>query len=282
MQKNLVYICCGVVVLLSVVGMLFLHPNQKSLRASVVTAIPLASTTTTHTTSTSTTLLHIPIFIYHSVKPDTATETQMQKDYSITPEMFEQQLQYLSEHGYTPISMDELARELRAGTTSPIAKPVVLGFDDGWKNQYVYAFPLLKKYHMLAVFYIYTNPPTIGDARFMTWEQIKEIDAAGMEIADHTVTHPYMQKLTPEGVQHEVLDGKKKLEAELGKPVVHFASPFGYTSPELVALLKDAGFETGRTGHMGAWHSEADTLTLTGYYIHRDLKDFEFILTRAK
>jgi len=247
--------------------------------ASVATATPTASPTTTLATSTE---LHIPIFIYHSVKPDTTSETQAQKDYSVTPEMFEAQLQYLTANGYTTINMTEFARELKAGTTSPIEKPVVLGFDDGWENQYVYALPLLQKYHATGVFYIYTNPPTVKDPRFMSWDQIKALDAAGMEIADHTVTHPYLQLLSPAQLAHEVLDGKKKLEAEIGKPVVHFASPFGYTSPELVALLKSAGFETGRTGHMGAYHSESDALALTAYYVHRDLKDFVWILTHAK
>ena len=279
MEKNFAYACFGVVSALSVLGVVFLYPNYKQSQGASIALY--AAKAGAHVATSSNNLLHIPVCIYHSVKPDTATETQTQKDYSVTPEMFEQQLQYLEQNGYTPITMSEFEREILSGTTSPVAKPVVLGFDDGWKNQFTYAFPLLQKYHMTAVFYIYTNP--IGrDARFMTWEQIKELDHSGMEIADHTLSHPYLQKLSPEALRHEVLDSKKKLEEELGKPITHFASPFGYTSPELVSLLREGGFHTARTGHPGTMHSGADLLTITGYYTHRDLKDFAWILAHAK
>ena len=281
MHKKLIYTCLGVVGALGVFGFFLIYPKYTSSQSASVTLYTATTSANTATSSNPNNKLHIPIFIYHSVKPDTASETQIQKDYSVTPEMFEQQLQYLQQNGYTPITMSEFEREVLSGTTSPIAKPVLLGFDDGWENQYVYAYPLLKKYNMKAVFYIYTNPIS-RDRRFMSWGQIKELDAAGMEIADHTLTHPYLQKLSPEALRHEILDSKKKLEEELGKPMLHFASPFGYTSPEVVALLKEGGFHTGRTGHPGTYHSKDDLLTLTGYYTHRDLLDFRWILEHAK
>ena len=232
------------------------------------------------TSSTTPEVLHIPIFIYHSVRPDFLGESVMQKSFSITPETFEAQLQYLETHGYTSITLDELELDIENGTTSPIAKPVVLTFDDGNRNQYEYAFPLLKKYHDTATFFIYTNP--IGkDPDFMTWDQVKELDAAGMTIGDHTLSHPYLSKLTPQELRIEVLGAKLVLEDHLGKSVVHFASPFGSTSDELVALLKEAGFKTGRTTDKGAYHSKDDILRLTGFLVHRDLRDFTWALEHS-
>src|SRR5260221_187102 len=98
--------------------------------------------------------LKIPIFIYHSVRPVTPTDSDEVRSYEITPELFEQQLKYLQDNGYTTITLDQVAADLKNGITSPITKPVVLTFDDGWHNQYKYAFPLLKKYHMTGTFYI--------------------------------------------------------------------------------------------------------------------------------
>ena len=123
-------------------------------------AAPIATTTTPS--------VRIPIFIYHSVRPEYSKETRVQHEYSITPQLFEQQLQYLHDNGFTVISMNELVHDVQNATTSGIAKPVVLTFDDGWENQYVYAFPLLKKYNATATFYIYTNP--IGkNKKFLTF-----------------------------------------------------------------------------------------------------------------
>lgn len=111
----------------------------------------------------------IPIFIYHSVKPYEQGESASQDRYDITPELFRKQLAYLAINDYTPVTMDDVAHYIATGTTSPVQKPVVLGFDDGWHNQYTYAFPLLKKYHFIATFYIYTNP--IGKKYFLSWDQ---------------------------------------------------------------------------------------------------------------
>lgn len=224
--------------------------------------------------------LHIPIIIYHSVRPDNPGETRWQKEFSVTPELLDQQLAYLEHNGYTVISMDQLMADLNTGTTSPVAKPVVLTFDDGWKSQYTYALPLLEKYHDTATFYIYTNP--IGKSpHFMTWEDLQQLVAAGMTIGDHTTTHPYLSRLSAQQLQHEVTNAKQVLESRLGIRVVHFASPFGYTSPELVSLLQADGFETGRTTYKGAHHSKDDVLRLTGFLASRDMHDFEWAIQYA-
>lgn len=217
--------------------------------------------------------LHIPIFIYHSVRPDFASETKNQKEFSITPATLDAELKYLHDNNYTVISMDQLAFDLQNATTSGVSKPVVLTFDDGWENQYIYALPLLEKYHVTATFYIYTHPIS-RSPNFMTWDQVLALDKAGMTIGSHTLTHPYLSKLTPDQLHAEVFDSKKILEEHLGKPVVHFASPFGYTSPELVTLLTQAGYTTGRTTYKGSFHSKADIMRLTGYLVKPNMLDF--------
>jgi peptidoglycan/xylan/chitin deacetylase (PgdA/CDA1 family) len=193
--------------------------------------------------------IKIPIFIYHSVRPYDATEDQEQQNYDITPELFEQQLKYLADNGYTTISMDQVASDMQTGSVSPILRPVVLTFDDGWHNQYKYAFPLLKKYNMTATFYIYTNP--IGTKHYLTWDEVREMDSAGMTIADHSLDHPYFKGLTLDKVRHEITRSRTIIEKQIGKPVLHFASPFGYTDPNIMAIVKEVGYITGRTTYKG-------------------------------
>ena len=217
--------------------------------------------------------LKIPIFIYHSVRAHIPNESQLQDAYDITPELLERQLAYLQINGYTAITLDQLATDLETGTTSPIAKPVVLTFDDGWQNQYKNAFPLLKKYHMTATFYVFTNP--IGKKpHFLTWDELREMDKAGMTIGDHTLSHPYFRTLPPEEIKIEATESKKILESELGKPVLHFASPFGSTNPQIQQTLKDAGYKTARTTYKGIYHARTDLLKLRGILVSDNFEDF--------
>ncbi len=220
--------------------------------------------------------LKIPIFIYHSVRPYYAGESKIQNQYDITPELFEQQLKYLHDNGYTTITLDELAMDMKHGALPPATKPVVLTFDDGWHNQYAYAFPLLKKYGATATFFIYTN--SIGKRHFLTWGELKDMDAAGMTIGDHTLSHPYFKTLPLDKVTVEVTESKKIIERELGKPVTHFASPFGYSNPAIIAILKAAGYTTARTTYKGVYQD--NPLRLYGILVSDDLNDFVKELTR--
>ena len=222
--------------------------------------------------------LKIPIFIYHSVRPHIPRESKRQDEYDITPELLEKQLAYLKQNGFTAITLDELAGDIAAGTTFPHQKPIVLTFDDGWRNQYRYAFPLLKKYHLTATFYIYTNP--IGKKHYLSWDEIKEMDKAGMTIADHTLSHPYFKTISLEQIKTEVTESKKILEQELGKPVLHFASPFGYSNEAIRGILKDAGYKTARTTYKGIYHTKDDLLRLRGILISDNFDDFVAVLNR--
>lgn len=225
--------------------------------------------------------LDIPIFIYHSVRPHYAGESKLQDAYDITPELLEQQLAYLRKNGYTAINMDDLTLYVMSGKIPAGMKPVVLTFDDGWQNQYVYAFPLLKKYGMKAVFYVYTDPISVMP-HYLTWDELKEMDAAGMQIEDHTLSHPYLKDLSDADIEREMAESKKIIESHVGKPVLHFASPFGYTSERVQALAREVGFVTARTTYKGAFHDKNSLLSLTGFLVTDDIKDFTDALSQAK
>jgi len=214
--------------------------------------------------------LKIPIFIYHSVRPIGLNDSQELKDYEISPALFEQQLKYLQDNKYTTISLDQVAADLKNGNTLPVLKSVVLTFDDGWQNQYTYVFPLLLKYHMIATFYVYTN--SIGTSHFLSWDEIKEMSAAGMLFASHSVSHPYFKSLPLSQVVTEATASKKILEQHLGKPILNFASPFGYTNADIIAILKAAGYATARTTYKGVYQD--NPLRLRGILVTDSLDYF--------
>ena len=187
------------------------------------------------------------ILVYHSIEPATTKkETKMQKHYHILPENFEKQLVYLRDNGYTVISFPALVNAIKNGTGIP-KKSVVLTFDDGWKNQYDYAFPLLKKYHMVGTFFIY--PAVIGHGSFMAWKDVLDLDAQGMDVESHSFTHPMLPKITDAKIlAHEIADSKKVLEEKLGHSISILAYPYYMYNQKVEDAVSAAGYAAARAG----------------------------------
>jgi peptidoglycan/xylan/chitin deacetylase (PgdA/CDA1 family) len=203
-----------------------------------------------------------PILIFHSVRPYRDTDAPGARRYVATPDTLEKELAFLRDNGYTSVSFNDLARRLILGTPLP-PRPVIISFDDGWESQYVHALPLLREYGFTATFFIYTNTP--GVANYMSWDQILELDAAGMEIGCHSKSHPFLTKMKrAEDLVRETLGAKQVLEAHLRKPVTVFAYPFGQYNDRVVKAVQDAGYVCARSTYPGVYHLDGELFTLTG------------------
>lgn len=215
----------------------------------------------------------VPVIVYHGVRPDYPGETAEVKRYTTEPTVFEQELLYLRDNGYHVISFDELTGYFDTGKPLP-SKAVILNFDDGWESQYTYAFPLLKKYGVTGTFFVFTN--AIGRAHFMTWDQLKEMDAAGMTIGGHTKTHPYLTQITdPKELEQEIGGGKKIIEEHLGKTIRYFAYPFGLYNDTTAQAVRDAGYRIGRTSSLGMSHTEESLFRMPCIYDQNSILAFK-------
>lgn len=217
--------------------------------------------------------IKVPIFIYHSVSPYYPLESKYNKRFGVEPDIFEKQMRYLKDNGYNVMPFDDLINHFSQNLSLP-HKPVVLTFDDGWENQYKYAFPILKKYNMTATFFVFTN--SIGRKHFLTWPEIKKLVDAGMTIGDHSKSHPYLYKITNENkLREEIVESKKILESNLGKKIDIFAYPFGHYNEEIITILKKNGFRAARTdGYWGVFHTSSDLFTLKSIEAENNLTKF--------
>lgn len=127
--------------------------------------------------------------MYHSILNDSSRVN----DYVVTPEMVENDLKYLKEHGYNAVFTEDIINYTKGGDLPP--KPVIITADDGFYNNYTYLVPLLKKYDMKATISIvgyYSEvtaqaDPHIPEYSYLTWEDISELVQSGyIEIANHT------------------------------------------------------------------------------------------------
>src|SRR5689334_2504048 len=117
------------------------------------------------------TMFTVPILTYHHIASHKGA-------YYVAPVRFEQELAYLIANDYHTVSMDAYADYLESEGSLP-GKPVVLTFDDGYSDAYTMVYPVLKARHMTATFFIITGE--VGQPGFLTWDEIKEMAANGME-----------------------------------------------------------------------------------------------------
>lgn len=226
--------------------------------------------------------IRVPVLIYHSVRPHIPKESPTQDVYDITPELLEQELSYIKAKGFTTVTFADVNAYFDEGTPLP-AHPVILSFDDGWRNEYVYAFPLLKKFGMKGTFFIFTSPLDHRKAHWMTWEDVKELDRAGMEIGGHTRTHPVLSSIaTDAGLDKEIAGGKAILEQHLGHPVTVFAYPFGARNARVIDAVKRAGYSLARTTNWGVWNDPEHRYKFHGTLSTDNIADFEKLLSQTE
>lgn len=188
--------------------------------------------------------IRIPILAYHIVRPSYPSDSAAVRALALTPETFDAELAHLHSAGYHVIGFRDLEAYFASSTPLP-SQPVILSFDDGWGDQYEYAFPILRKYGDTATFFVFTN--AIDHGKFLTWTDLRTMLAAGMTVGDHSRSHPFLARITATSTLWGEIDGSKKLlEQELGTPVTEFAYPFGQYDPAIISLVKQAGFKSAR------------------------------------
>ena len=164
--------------------------------------------------------------MYHHIVEPLASANAVERDLSVLPERFEQQLSYLKDAGYETISTIDLVYHLTFGAPLP-AKPIIITFDDGYVDNYTNAYPLLQEYGFSATFYIVTDYVDRGLTRYMTWDQIEEMAAGGMQIGSHSRDHPDMRGKPYDYLVWQILGSQQTLETHIGEPIHAFSYPSG-------------------------------------------------------
>ncbi len=175
---------------------------------------------------------NIPIVVYHHIGVGKSR-------WYLSPANFEAQLAYLAENGYHTVTLAAYLDAESKGVPLP-GKPVILTFDDGYRDAYEAAFPLLKKYGMIGTFFVVTG--VVGDPAYLTWDQIETMHLAGMEFGAHTVHHPFLTRLSPLRAYWEIWKSRLDLEVHLNVRIDSFAYPYNDHNKAVIALVRLAGF----------------------------------------
>lgn len=184
--------------------------------------------------------LFVPILMYHHIRINPMPNDALWASLNVAPDLLDSELNYLSTHNYHVIGLTELYEALNGEFKLP-ENPIVLSFDDGYKNFYENAYPLLKKYNMKAIEFVITNVETAP--AYLSWEQIIEMDKSGLiEIGAHSQHHPNLPSLSLAAIDQEIIGSKNDIEAHLGKKTNWFAYPYGSYNNYIVSTVQKAGF----------------------------------------
>src|SRR5581483_5506857 len=197
----------------------------------------------------------VPILMYHYIRANPDPKDQIGYGLSIPPDVFAQQMAFLDERGYRAVPMRALNDYVGTGKL-PGEKWVVLTFEDGYRDAYTAAWPVLKKHGFAATFYVITD--LIDNPRYLTRDQIKEMAASGMEIGDHSASHSELPALGRAQLQREIVDSKAVLERILGGPVVSFCYPSGHNNLAVRQAVQAAGYVSAVTVDPGTFHGKED------------------------
>ena len=180
----------------------------------------------------------IPILCYHDVTPNNPDNNEL----LLNPDKFREQLKYLKDNGYCPITLDELYGYLKDNKAIP-EKSVVITFDDGYKGNYKYAYPILKEFNFPATVFVVSN--FVDNDLYMSKAELKEISKNGFKVESHTAKHDDLSKLN-EAKQIETLkNSKNTLENIIDDPVYYVAYPFGRHNKATRIAAEKAGYKLG-------------------------------------
>jgi peptidoglycan/xylan/chitin deacetylase (PgdA/CDA1 family) len=226
----------------------------------------------------------------------------------VHPNVFEQQMEFLS-RCYRVMPLMELVERNRTGEVPDRA--VAITFDDGYRDNYENAFPILKKYKLPATIFVTTGAIGTGETlwhdrifdsfrfatvthalslqtvlakgkelygetrlrfvekvedelrpkldetvenRMLTWQQIREMNAAGIDFGSHTVSHPVLSRIPGHEIVKELRESKQQLSEHLGSPILSFAYPNGHAgdyNDEVKRMLKQSGYRCAVTSEFG-------------------------------
>jgi peptidoglycan/xylan/chitin deacetylase (PgdA/CDA1 family) len=187
--------------------------------------------------------------MYHRVATDGPPGLER---FRVDPILFEEQLSALTHHGYSTIGLSDWV-EVLSKSEGALGKPIILTFDDGYRDFLTAALPRLQKYLFSAtVFLVADRIGGLADwdasygkaAALMSWQEILEITDVGIDLGCHSLTHRPMTEMGYSDLMKETRQARASLELGVENSIAHFAYPYGAENPAVRSVIGALGFSS--------------------------------------
>ena len=203
----------------------------------------------------------VNIFIYHRFDEGRYPST------NISSEVFQRQLEYLQQHNYQVVSLGEVVRRIVAGEPLP-EKGAALCADDAYLSFADVAMPIVRQYGYPITLFV--NTDALGARGYLSWEQVKALAAEGVEIGNHTASHPYLTEMEAGEdlaawrlrVTADINKAQHGFEQHLGYAPEMIAYTFGGSCEQFVSVVKELGFKAAFAQQSGVVHERHDLFNL--------------------
>jgi|TARA_Y100000310_G_scaffold310737_1_gene356272 peptidoglycan/xylan/chitin deacetylase (PgdA/CDA1 family) len=241
--------------------------NQQSWICSRLTAICLCFLPFSTACAADAVISHAVVLQYHHVDSSTPAVT------SITETQFKRQMDHLKAENYRVLPLGELVSHLQKGEAIP-DRAVSLTFDDAYESIQRAALPILKELAFPFTVFVSTQMVDSGHKNYLSWTQLRELQAAGGTIANHTQSHTHLLRRRPgettnlwrNRIRDEILAAEGRIKSETGTATKLFAYPYGEFNDELKRLVGELGY-TGFGQHSGPVGPLSDQLALPRFPI---------------
>lgn len=201
----------------------------------------------------------VPILMYHSIDPQARPQNRL----AVTARTFDKQMRFLKENRYNVISLEELTRLIKGKKKIP-RKTICITSDDGYKNNYTYAFTILKKYNLPATLFIIVEEVERPEGDRLSWDEIRSMQNSGLiTFGSHALgAEPLVNLKSDSQVKRQIFDSKRILEEKLGRKVLFFSYPEGLFDGRIKQLVIDAGYEGAVATNPGRDYADDDIFLL--------------------
>lgn len=202
----------------------------------------------------------VPILMYHSISDNLFAKSHPYYQINTSPGIFARQMRWLRQNGYRTMDLGEMLRAMQ--DNEDLSRVVVITFDDGYQDFYTDGLAAMKQCGFTATIFLATDriqnvSVRVEGADYLTWREVRELHAEGVQFGSHTVTHPDLRSLGPEHIDYELGYSKEVIEQKLGAPVTSFSYPFAFPEEDrdftsyLLDALANHGFENGVSTILG-------------------------------
>lgn len=211
--------------------------------------------------------VRLPILMYHRIDRITPDLPSVSRALTVTPGDFSRQMAWIKAHGYHTVTQTQLWDALMKGRPLP-AHPVLITFDDAYRDVVTYAAPVLRREGEHATAYVITDRLSHGrPSPWMLWSQLPVLERDGFDIGSHTVSHSDLVAVGPTLARFQLRASRFALERFLHHPVQWLAYPYGKVSAMVEELARSAGYVLAVTTQGGMLQRADEPLLLHRYEV---------------